>query len=122
VPIIDRNIEGEPDRLHGEVNWSWQPTATPCPPNSPPALAPNQSHDLASAASEQLQLRTLAEHLLMLAFCAQQPANTSATQVGTPSRGHSASNLFADDALVDMAAADAGRKSGPAASSRGSSS
>jgi len=30
----------------------------PSPPNSPPPLAPNPSHDLASAASEQLQLRT----------------------------------------------------------------
>ena len=107
VPIIDGSIEGVPDRLHGEVNQSWQPTATPSPPNSPPPMAPNTSHDLASTASEQLLLRTSAEHLLMLTSCAQQPADTSATQVCTPSRGHSPSNLCAKDALVDMAVADA---------------
>ena len=122
VPIINSSIEGEPDRLHGEVNQSRQPTATPSPPNSPPPLAPNPSHDLASAASEQLQLRTSAEHLLMLASGAQQPADISATQVGMPSRSHSPSNLCANDALVDMAAADAGPKLGLATSSRASSS
>ena len=120
MPIINRSIQGEPDRLHGEVNQSQQPTATPSPPNSTPPLAPNPSHDLASAAFEQLQLRTSAEHLLMLASSAQQPADTSATQVGTPSRSYSPSNLYADDALVDMAAAHAGRKLGLAASSRAS--
>ena len=52
VPIIDSSIEGEPDRLHGEVHQSTQSTATPGPPNCPPPLAPNRSHDLASAASE----------------------------------------------------------------------
>jgi len=108
VPIIDSSIEGELDRHHGEVNQSQQPTATPSPPNCPPPLAPNPSHDLASAASEQLQLRTSAEHLLMPASGAQQPVDTSETQVGTPSRSHSPSILCADDTLVDMAAADAG--------------
>jgi len=122
VPIIDCSIEGKLDRLHGEVNRTQQPTATPSLPNSPPPLAPNPSHDLASAASEQLQLRTLAEPLLMLTSCAQQPATTSVTQLGTPSRSHSPCNLCTDDALVAMAAADAGRKLGPAASSRPSSS
>jgi len=34
VPIIDSGIEGDPDRLHGEVNQSRQPTTTPSPPNS----------------------------------------------------------------------------------------
>jgi len=108
MPIIDSSIDGEPDRLHGEVNRSRQPTATPSPPNSSPPLAPNPSHDLAPAASEQLQLRTSAEDLLMLASGAQQPANTSATQVGTPSRSYFPSNLCTDDALEDMAVADAG--------------
>ena len=121
VPIIDSSIEGEPDRLHGVVNWSWQPTATPSPPSSPPPLAPNLSHDLASAASEQLQLRTSAEHLLMLASGVQQPADRMATQVPTPSRGHSPSNICAEDVLVDMAAPDAGRRLQPAASSPASS-
>ena len=115
VPIINSSLEGEPDRLHGKVNRSRQPTTTPSPPDSPPPLAPNPSHDLASAASEQLQLRTSAEHLLMLASGAQQPADTSATQVGTPSRSHSPSDLCADDRLVDMVAADAGQKLDPAA-------
>jgi len=54
VPIIDSSIEGEPDRLHGEVNPSRQPTATPSPPDSPPPLDPNPTHDLASAASEDI--------------------------------------------------------------------
>jgi len=122
LPIIDSSIEGEPDRLYREVNQSRQPTATPSPPNSPPPLAPNPSYHLASAASEQLQLRTSAEHLFMLASGAQQPADTLATQVGTPSRSHSLSDLCTDHALVDMAAADAGQKLGPAASSRARSS
>jgi len=122
MPIGEGSIEGEPDRLHGEVNRSRQPTATPRPPNCPTPLAHNPSHDLACTASEQLQLRVSGEYLLILAFGATQPADTSVTQVGTPSRTHSPSNPWADDALVDMAAADAGRKFGPGASSRASSS
>jgi len=43
----------------------------------------------------------------MLASGAQQPADTSATQVGTPSGRKSLPNLCADDELVEMAAADA---------------
>jgi len=58
LPIFDSGIEGEPDRLHGEVNRSRQPTAPPSPPSSPPPLAHHPSHDLASAASVQLQLST----------------------------------------------------------------
>ena len=77
VPIIDSSIEGELDRLHGEVEPSQQPTATPFPPKGSPLLAPNPSHDLASAAP----------------------------------------NFCADNTLINMAAADAGRKLGPAASS-----
>jgi len=122
VPIIDSRIEGEPDRLYGEFNRSWQHTSAPSPPSSPPLFATNPSHNLASTASEQLQLRTSAEHLLMLASGAQQPADTSATQVGAPSTSHSPVNLCADDALVDMAVANARQKLGPAASSRTSSS
>jgi len=117
MPINYTIIESEPDRLHEGVNRNRQPTTMPSPPNSPPPLAPNPSHDLPSAASEQLQLRISVEYLLMLASGAHQPADTSATQVGTPSRSHSLSNLCADDGIVDMAAADAGRKLGPAASS-----
>jgi len=122
VPMFYNSIDGAADRLHGELNQSRQSTATPSPANSPPPLAPNPSHDLASVATEQLQLRTSAERLLMLASSAQQPADTSATQVSMPSRSHSLSNLCANDALVDMAAADAGRKLGPAPRSRASSS
>jgi len=66
VPIIDSSIEGEQDRLHGEVNQSRQPTAPPSPPNIPPLLAPNPSHDLVSTATEKLQLRTSVKHFLML--------------------------------------------------------
>jgi len=122
VPIIDSSIEREPNRLHVEIKRSRQPTATPSPPNSPPRVAPNPCHDLASGASGHLQLRKSAEHLLMLASHAQQPANTWATQVGTPSRRHSPSSLWANDTLVDMAVADAGRTLGPAASFHASSS
>jgi len=122
VPIIESSIEGEPDRLYGEVNRSRQPTATPSTPNSPPPFSSSLSHDLASAASEQFQLRTAAEDLLMLASSARQPADTSPIQVGRPSRSHSPSNLWADDARVDMAAPDAGRKFGLATSSRATSS
>ena len=122
VTIIDSSIEGEPDRIHEEVNRSRQPSPTPSPPNSPPPLAPNSSHDLASAASEERELRTWAECLFLLASGAQQPADISATQVGTPSRSHSPSNICPDDVLVDMAVVDAIRKLGPAASSRDSSS
>jgi len=118
VPILESSIESRPDRLHEEINQSRQPTATPSPPNSPPLLAPIPSHDLASAASAQLELRTSPEYLLMLASGAQQPVDTSVTQVRTPSRSHSPSNLCTEDALVDMATADAGRKLGPAGSSR----
>jgi len=83
VLIINSSIESEPDRFHGEVNRSRQPTSTSTRPKSPGPLAPNPTHDLASAASEQVQLRPSAEHLLMLDSGAQQPADTSATQVGT---------------------------------------
>ena len=76
--MIDSSIEGEPDSLYREVDRSRQATATPSPANSPPLWASNPSHDLASEASEQLQLRTPGEHLLMLASGAQQPADTSA--------------------------------------------
>jgi len=116
----------EADEPNGPADAAASPRKVACgvpsPPNSPPPLAPNASHDLASPASEQLQLRISGEHLLMLASGAHQRADTSATQVGTPSRSHSPSNLSADDALVDMAGADAGRKLDPAASSRASSS
>jgi len=79
VPMSGGRIESEPDRLHGEVNPSRQPPATPGPPNNPFLLAPDLRHDLAPAACEQLHLRTSAEHLLMLASEAQPPADISAT-------------------------------------------
>ena len=41
VAIIDCRIEGELNGLHGKVNRSLQPTATPSPPNRPSPLAPN---------------------------------------------------------------------------------
>ena len=85
-------------------------------------MATYPSCDLASAASQQLQLRTSAKHHLRLASGAQQPADGSASQVGTPSRSHSPADRCAEDALVDMAAADAGQKLSLAASSRASSS
>jgi len=88
MPIINSSIEGEPDRLYGEVNRSWQPAAMPSLPNSAP-------HWLPSRVTIKLlrPLRTSADHVLILACGAQQPADTSATQIGTPSRCHSPSNL-----------------------------
>jgi len=105
VPIRASSIVGEPDLLYMEGNCTRQPTTTPSPQNSSPPLAPNLSHALASVATERLQVRTSAEHLLMEATSAQQRVDTLATQVGTPSRSHSPSNPCADDAIVDMAAA-----------------
>lgn len=110
VPSIGTGIEGEPDRLHGEVNLSRQPTASHSPPNSSPPLASTPSNDLASEASEQVQVRKSAEHLLMLASDAQQPADTSATQVGTPGGSRSPSDPHTGDVLVDMPAAETGRE------------
>ena len=118
VPIIIRSIEGELDRLYGEVNRRRERTATASRPKGPPPLASNLSQDLASEASEPLQLRTSADDLLMLASRVQEPANTLATQVGTPSRSHSPYNLCADDAFVNMASVDGQPKLGQAASFR----
>ena len=109
-------------------------------------MAPNLSHDPASTGFEQLQVRASVDHLLMLAAGAQQPADTSATQVGTSSRSHSPSNPRTNDLVVNTAVADAynasadmpiedpdhallgmlvaepGRESDPAANSAGSTS
>ncbi|CAZ80620.1 unnamed protein product [Tuber melanosporum] len=121
VTAINTSIESELDRVHGEVNPSRRPTTRPITPNSPP-LASNPSHNLASDASEQVQVRASAEHLLMLASGTQQPADTSATQVSTPSRSHSPPDPSTSDVLVSMSAAEAGRELSPAANSPASSS
>ena len=63
----DSSVEVEPERSHGEFNSSQQPTNWLIPPISPPPLASSPSHDLAPTAVEHVQVRALAEHLLMLA-------------------------------------------------------
>ena len=70
----DSSVEVEPKRSHEEFNLSNQPTNRLIPPISPPPLASSPSHDLAPTAVEQVQLRALAEHLLMLASGVGQPA------------------------------------------------
>ena len=77
VPMIERSIESEPDRLHGQGNHRQQPSTTSTAPNSPHLFPQRASNDLASLASEHLQLRTSAEHLWMLGSSAQQPAVTN---------------------------------------------
>ncbi|PUU79381.1 hypothetical protein B9Z19DRAFT_1064275 [Tuber borchii] len=105
-PVINSSIEGESDRLHGEINRSHQPTARPSPLNSPPLLAHNLSHDLASVAFEQLEVRTSAEHLLMLVSGTQQPADDAVVNT-----------IVADtaDVLMDMPVVDVRQESGPVA-------
>ncbi|PUU73937.1 hypothetical protein B9Z19DRAFT_1134119 [Tuber borchii] len=93
-PIIDSSIE-------------------PSLPNSPSPLAYNPHHDLASAVSEQLQVRISAEHLLMLASSTQQPANNVVVDTIVAN---------ADDALMNMPVVDARQESGLAATTPASSS
>jgi len=91
VWAIDAGIEVEPDTRDGEHNLSWQVADRTSPTNSASLFTPNPGHHHASAASEQAEVRRSAAYLLMLASGAEQPVNTLATQVDTPSRCHSPS-------------------------------
>ena len=108
---IDTGIEVQPDSLRGAFNPSRQPTDCPSPPNSPSTLAPNPSHDPAPAASEQDQVRTSAEHLLMLVSGAQQPADILVTQVGIPGGSPSPTNPKIGDVLANVLTEESGRES-----------
>jgi len=110
----DSGVKVEPERSHGEFNSSQQPTNRLIPPISPPLLASSPSHDLAPTAVKQVQVRASAEHLLMLASGVGQPAELSVTQVGTPGRTRSPSDLRSGDPVANMMVPDAGRESGPA--------
>jgi len=104
----DSSVDVEPERSHGEFNSSQQPTNRLIPPISPPPLASSPSHDLAPTAVEQVHVRAPAEHLLMLASGAGQPAEPSVTQVGTPGRTRSPSDPRSGDPLANMIVPDAG--------------
>jgi len=104
----DSSVEVEPERSHGELNSSQQPTKRLIPPISSPPLASSPSQDLAPTAGEPVQVRALAEHLLMLASGVGQPAEPSVTQVGTPGRTRSLSDLRSGDLLANMMVPDAG--------------
>ncbi|RPB00158.1 hypothetical protein L873DRAFT_832912 [Choiromyces venosus 120613-1] len=100
APAIGGTIGVELDRL--------RQTDRPRPPNSPPSVAPNSDHYLPFKATEEVQVRELAENLLRLAFGAEQPADPSAIQVSTPSRNRSPSNPCSGDVPVDMSEVEAG--------------
>jgi len=116
VGAMDAIIEVEPDTHDGELNLSPLPADMPRLPNSPPPLTPNPGH--VASPSEHGEARRSTEHLLMLASGGEQPVNTLATQVGTPSRIHSTSDPATSDVSADIpAAGEAGRELSPAADS-----
>jgi len=91
VGVIDASIEVEVDTGDGEHNLSLQLADRTSPTNSPSLFTPNPGDHHVSAASEQAEARRSAAHLFMQASEAEQPVNTLATQVDTPSRSHSPS-------------------------------
>jgi len=99
---MDAGIEVEPDKLDGECNLSPLPADRPGVPNSPLPLTPNLGP--AASPSEHAEARRSAEHLLKLASGSEQPVNTLATQVGTPGRIHSPSDLARSDVSTDTPA------------------
>jgi len=116
VGAMDAGIEVVPDTLDGDLNLSPLPADRPGPPNCPPPLTPNLSY--ASSFTEHAEARRSAEHLLMLASGGEQPVNTLAAQVGTPSRIHSTSDLATSDVSADIpATGEARRELSPAADS-----
>jgi len=116
VGAMDAGIEVEQDTLDGELNLSLLPPDRPGPPKGPPPLTTNLGH--ASSPSEHAEATRPAEHLLMLASGGEQPVNTLATQVGTPSRIHSPSDPATSDVSADIrAAGEAGRELSLAADS-----
>ena len=104
---IDAGIEVEPDTHDGEHNLSWQQADKTSPSNSPSPFTPNLGDYHASAASEQAEARSSAAHHLMLASGAEQPVNTLATPVDTPSRSHCPSEyLHTGDVCADILTAE----------------
>jgi len=116
VGAMDAGIEVELDTRDGELNLSPLPADRPGPANSPLPLTPNPGH--ASSPAEHAEARRSAAYLLMLASEGDQPVNTLATQVGTPSRNHSPSDPATSDVSADIpAAGEPGRELSPAADS-----
>ena len=91
MKAIDAGIEIEPDTRDGEHNLSWQLADKPSLTNSPSPFTTTLGHHHASAASELVVGRRSATYLLILASGAEQPVNTLAIQVDTPSSSHSTS-------------------------------
>jgi len=111
VGAIDSGIEVEPERRNGEHNLSWQLADRTCPTNSLSPFTPNPGHHHASAASEQAEVRRAAAHLLILGSEPEQPVNTLATQVDTPSRSHSPSeDPHTGDVCADIPSAEEVRR------------
>ena len=78
---------------------------------------------LASAASELAEVRRSAQHLLMLASGGEQPFNTSATQVATPSTSRSPADPCTGYEFADiLPAGEAGRELRPTTDSLADSS
>ena len=102
VAAINTSIEVEPDTRDGKHNLSRQLADRPSLTNSLSPFTPNPGHHHASAASELAEGRRSAEHLLMLVSWAEQPVNTLATQVNTPGRSHSPSDLCTSDLCADI--------------------
>ena len=112
--LDEPNSPVEPERSHREFNLSQQPTHLLRPPISPSPLASSPGHDLAPIAVEQAQTRVSAEYLLMLASGVGQAAELLVTQVGTPGRTRSPSDLRPGDLLANMTVPDAGQETEPA--------
>jgi len=106
VGTNDTGIEIELDTRKGEDNRSRQHADRPSPTNSLSPFTPNPGHHHVSAASELAEARRSAAHLLMLASGAEQPVNTLAIQVDTPSRSHSPSDPRTSDVCADIPTAE----------------
>jgi len=99
---IDSALEIEPDTGEGEHNLCWQLADRPSPTNSSSAFTSNPGYHHVSAASDQVGARRSAAHYLKLASGPEQPVNTLATQVDTPSRSHSLSHPHISDVCADI--------------------
>jgi len=119
VGAIDAGIEVEPDTPDGDHNLSCQQADRTSPTNSPSPFTPNPGHHHASAVSEQAEARGSAPQLLRVASGAEQPVNTLATQVDTPSRSHSpCEDPHTGDVCPDIPTAEeVGRELSPPADS-----
>ena len=85
MPTIDPTIMVVLERPHQESNQNPVPTMRFSPPDCPSPFTSNLGNDLMAAASEQILVEALAQHLVKLASGARQHADTSEeTQVSTP--------------------------------------